>query len=171
MKTPSPYQIEQALSAWMSARARILSDDLASDEAALAEMLGPETGDVMDILQRLLRGAMHAKDMAEAAGDRIEEIQARRDRYRRRADTMRGVAFSIMDAIGERKIELPDVTATIAAGRQSVVITDEAAIPDQFVRTKREPDKAALLAALKVGYEIPGAVLANGIDTLQLRTK
>lgn len=170
---PNAYRIEQAMAAWHAARARLLADDadLAGDEAALIALLGPETGEIEDILHRVLRAALHAKDMAEAAEQRIADIQSRRDRYRRRAEQARGTAFAIMDALGIRKAELPDVTATIAAPKAAVVVTDETALPEQFIRTRREPDKAALMVALKGGAEVPGAVLNNGLPSLQLRTK
>ncbi|MBV9748463.1 MAG: hypothetical protein JO157_06600 [Acetobacteraceae bacterium] len=46
---------------------------------------------------------------------------------------------------------------------------DVALLPAAFVRTKHEPDRAALLAALKAGQTIPGAVLAPGDETLTVR--
>ena len=169
----SPYAIEQAVSAWMSARARLLHDDpdLAGDEAALAAMLGPEEGDVKEILARLLRAAQHAKDMAEQAHQHGARIAARQKRYAARAEGLRGTAFAIMDAIGERLIELPDLTAAIRAGGVSCVITDPDALPDEYVRTKREPDKASILADLKRGVVIAGAEMANGLPSIQIRNK
>ncbi|HET8636404.1 MAG TPA: siphovirus Gp157 family protein [Acidobacteriaceae bacterium] len=172
MTAPSGYKIEQVMSAWMAARARLAADpDMADDEAALYEALGPQEGDVRDILARLLRAASHSSDMHKAAKERAEAIAERADRYKRRAESLRTTAFSIMDLLGERKVELPDVTATISAGRPSVTIVDDSALPDRFIRVKREPDKSALLAALKSGEDIPGATLSNGSPSLQLRTK
>lgn len=170
---PSGYRIEQALSAWQSTRARLLTEDadMAQDEAALSALLGPAEGDVRDILARLLRGAQHARDMADAASERVDQVRARQERYKRRAEQMRATAFAIMDALGERKIELPDLTASIAGGRQSVVIVDETAIPDAFVKISRTPDKTALLSSLKAGEAIPGAELSNGLPQLQIRGK
>lgn len=172
---PSGYRIEQALSVWQSARARLLNDDadLAHDEAALADLLGAEAGDVRNILARLLRGAVHAGAMASAAADQVEAMRGRQDRYKRRSESMRGTAFAIMDAIGEVKIELPDITASIRRGAQSATITDEAAVPDIYVEivTTRKIDKAVLLSTLKSGESVPGAVLSNGLASLSIRTK
>lgn len=168
-----PHAILQAMSAWQSARARLLQDDpdLAGDEAALTALLGPETGDVRDILARLLRAALHAKDMAELAHEQAARIAARQKRYASRAEQLRGTAFAIMDVICERRIELPDMTATIRAGGASCTITDAAALPDEYVRIKREPDKAAILADLKVGLVIAGAELTNAAPSIQIRSK
>lgn len=170
---PSGYKIEQALSAWQSARQRLLTDDLdlAHDEAALAELLGEETGNVQDILARLLRAAVHAASMAEAAGVQIEAMTGRRDRYRRRAEAMRATSFAMMLAIETPKITLPDLTASLTAGRPTVGITDENTIPDEYIKVTRVPDKAALMADLKVGVIIPGAELRDGLSSLSIRTK
>lgn len=173
MDAPSGYRVEQALSAWHSARSRLLTEDadLAHDEAALSELLGSEEGDVRDVLARLLRAACMATLMANSAGEMANEIKARQDRYKRRADSMRGTAFAIMDALGERRLELPDLTASIRAGTPSVIITDEAALPAEYIRITKAPDKAAILADLKQGVVVEGAQLSNGIPSLAVRTK
>ena len=170
---PSGYKVEMAIAAWMSARSRLLSDDndLAHDEQALAELLGDETGTVDEILGRVLRAARHAKSMAEAAGEMIEDMAARKARYVRRNDALRTTAFAIMEALDRRKHEMPDMTVTIRAGQPTVVITDEDAIPDIYVRTERKVDKATLLSALKSGHTVEGASLSNGIASLSIRTK
>lgn len=173
MTAPSAWAIEQALSVWHSTRQRLLAEDtdLAHDEAALTAMLGDAEADVQTILQRTLDGALHAASMAEAATTRANDIKARADRYKRRAETLRGMAFAIMDAIGERRVELPHLTATIRQGTPSAVITDDTAIPEDYVRTTRAPDKAAILAALKSGATLPGAELSNGLPSLAIRSK
>lgn len=170
---PSAYKMEQAMSALLAVRQRLLQDDpdLADDERLLADMLEGEGGDAMDVLHRVLRASVAAKDMAAAAEARAVEIALRRDRYKHRHEALRGAAFAAMDALGLKKLELPDLTASIAVGRPSVVIVDEAAIPDQFIRVSRSPDRTALLQALKAGEDVAGATMSNSLPTLQVRTK
>jgi hypothetical protein len=187
---PSPYQIEQALSAWMSARARLLHEDpsLENDEAALVDLMGPEEGGVEEVLDRVLRAADHAKGMAEAAKERLELIKGRHKRYDDRYESLRGVALSIMGAIGLMRRELPEATWSIQRGRESVQITDEAAIPSLYKeeRSITTVDKALLLEALKnqrdahaailakgeePGEPIAGAVLGNGMENLVRRVR
>jgi Gp157 protein len=169
----SAWQIEQALAAWLSARARLLNDDpaLSQDEAALTELLGPVDGDVDSIITRLLRAARHAKSMADGAGDLIEDMQARKARYVKRNEALRATAFAIMDALGKSKVELPDITATVRTGQPSVVIADEEAVPDIYVRTERKIDRATILSALKSGLTVDGASLSNSGPSLMIRTK
>ena len=49
--------------------------------------------------------------------------------------------------------------------------TDAAAVPDDFVRIRREPDKTAIGAALASGADVPGATMANGMPQLRILTK
>ena len=170
---PSGWKVEQALSAWQSARARLLNDDtdLAHDETALAALLGDEAGSIDEIFARLTKAALHAKAMAEGAGTMIDDLRARQDRYKRRHEQFRATLFAIMDAIGEKKRELPFATLSIKAGTMAAVITDETALPEQYIKTVPSPDKAALTADLKVGVVIPGVELSNGLPSIQIRSK
>jgi hypothetical protein len=170
---PSGYRIAQALAAWQSARARLLAEDsaLEHDQAALDELLGAESGDVEDVLARLLRAARDAKAMAESTAGLIEDMQARKARFARRNEAFRATAFAVMDALGRTKMELPDITASIRAGQPSVQITDEDAVPDLYVETVRKIDKQTIASVLKSGGEVPGAVLSNSLPSLSLRVR
>jgi Siphovirus Gp157 len=172
-KPVSAWHVEQAMSVWQSARARLLRDDpsLERDEAALSELLGPDEGDIESILARTLRAARHAKAMADAAAQQIEDMQARKQRYAGRNEALRGMAFAIMDALGRPKFELPDLTASIRNGQPSVILTNEEKVPDIYVRTERRVDKATILNALKSGLTVEGCELSNSLPTLSIRTK
>jgi hypothetical protein len=62
-------------------------------------------------------------------------------------------------------------TATTSAGRASVAITDDTAIPAEYMRQPPpQPDKAAILAALKAGEDVPGVLLRNGPPVLRITT-
>ncbi len=171
----SGYKAEQVLSAWQSARARLLAEDpaLEHDEAALVDLLGPEEGDVNDILARLVRGAVHSESMADAAAERIAAMSERLKRFKARAQTMRATAFAVMDATGLRKLELEDVTASVRNGTPSVEITDLDLVPEIYIETvvTRKPDKRTLLAAMKDGAVVPGVELTNAMPTIALRVR
>lgn len=174
-KPPSAFRMEQAMSCLMAARQRLLADDpdIAADETLMHDLLegAAETGDAMEVLHRVIRAALHAESMADAAEARIKDMQARRDRYRNRAQQLRGAAYAALDALELKRIELPEATCTIAAGRPSVLITDEAALPDEMFRVERKPDKTLIGQALRDNRDVPGAVLSNGLPTLQIRSK
>lgn len=173
MSSPSPYALEQAFSVLLSVRQRLLEEDpeIEHDERLMADCLDGESGDAMEVVRQLVRASMHAKSMAEAAKSRASDIQARADRYAKRETSLRGAVFAIMDAIGQRRIEAEDFTASISAGASGVVVTDETLLPDSVVRITRTPDKRAIADALKTGATIEGAEISNGPPRLTVRTK
>jgi len=173
LSAPNAWQIEQAMSALMSGRAALLASDpdLAADEAALSEALRPATDDVFALLHRILRASVQARAMADAADKLIDDLTARRDRYTGRAETMRGTVFAAMDALGIPKIELPDITASIAKGKPAAIITDAAALPDEYWRTTRAANKSAINDAIRNGVVVPGVEMTNAIPNLHVRTK
>lgn len=172
---PSGYRVEQAMATWAAARARLLAEDpaLEHDEAALIDLLGPEEGEVEEILARLVRGAVHAESMADAAAERIASMRERAARFKNRAQTMRATAFAVMDSTGLRKLELEDVTASVRQGTPSVKVIDPDAVPDIYLETivTRQPDKRTILAVMKAGAAVPGCELTNAMPTLALRTR
>lgn len=173
MTAPSAWAMEQAMSALMSGRAALIASDpdLAADEAALSDTLKTETDDVYALLHRVLLAAVEARTMADATDARVKDLTARRDRYKQRAETLRGTAFAAMDALGLTRLELPDLTASIARGRPVAIVTDETKLHDDYWRTTRAIDKAAINEAVKNGVVVPGVEMTNAIPNLQVRTK
>ena len=172
---PSAWKMEQAFSALQSARARIAQDERLIDDAT-GEILDVERleGDAIALLHQTLRAAAEADAMAKLADDRMDAMKARRDRYKARAEAMRGAAFAAMDVLELPRVELPDLTASMARGSPQVVITNEAALADAYVRVvpeQRAPDKAAIAASLKAGIAVAGAELSNSLPKLQIRVK
>ena len=74
-----------------------------------------------------------------------------------------------MEAAGVKKLTLPVATVNITNVSPSVMILDESAIPDDFMRIKKEPNKTAIKAALETGQSIAGAVMSNGSTTVSIR--
>jgi anion-transporting ArsA/GET3 family ATPase len=114
-------------------------------------------------------------DMAlvEAIAKRMKELEARQQRLTHRFDTKRRLVAEAMERAGLRRVEAYDATITLAQKPAAVIITDRAAIPAAYLRlpplVEPQPDKAAILAALKQGAEVPGAVLSNGGQRLSVR--
>lgn len=173
MRTPTPYQIQQAMSIAAAVKARLVADDpdAAEDHRLLADMIDGES-DALDIVRALIRHSIEVQSLADAAKARVDDLRARKERFERRVETARNTAFAMLEALEWRdKIEEPDFTAAIGKGRMSVRITDETALPSHLIRVKREPDKTAIAAALKDGDVVPGAELSNGSAVLTVRTK
>lgn len=171
VKVPSGYVVQQVLSAWQSARARLMDADPDLDEAALDEILGPKTGDVEEILARVLRASLEAKDLAEAAGRRRKFITERERRFDAREESLRGLAFALMDTLGKRKFELGDVMARVQQGRDKVEITNVDDVPDAYceIVVTRKPERTMILADIKAGRPVPGAKLSNGMPYIVIK--
>lgn len=144
--------------------------ELREDEQTLTDTLDGET-ELTDTVSRFIRQALEDEDLAEALNARKKDMEERRTRLMARADKRRAVAMALMDAVGMRKLEQPDFTAGVRNTPAKVVVTDEAAIPDNYCKITRAPNKLALRDALERGQEIPGVSLGNGSQTLSVRTR
>ena len=165
---PSQWQIAQALACYQSLlHEQALTDDAGDLESAI------EAGeqDVLELLRRVVRAIGDAEATSDAVKARIVDLEIRRQRYDARREALRRTAFAMMDALGKAKHVDAEFTLTIGKPRAGLVITDDAEIPDEYMKTIRQPDKAKLLEDLKEGVVITGAELANGMPTLTVRTK
>jgi hypothetical protein len=174
-QAPSAYKLEQAFSALQSARARIADDGELIDDAT-GEILDISRieGDAIALLHQTLRAAVEAEAMAKMVKERMDILQGRLDRYKARVDSLRGAAFAAMDVLEMARVELPDLTASMAKGSPSLVITNAAELPSAYLRVvpeTRAPDKAAIAASLKAGIPVPGAELSNSLPKLTIRTR
>lgn len=170
---PSGYDAERVLQIWHDARERLLADDptLEGDEEALADLLGPVQGYADDLITRTLRAKVHAEAMAAAADEQAKLIIARRNRYRAREDVMKQLAVDLMTATKRKKFEIPDMTASVIAGRVGVHIPDPDKVPDNYceVIVTKKPDKETIMAFLEAGETVPGAELKTGPNYLMIR--
>ena len=165
MTTPSGFRMEQAMATLQRALAEAPDAD-----GVIADPI-EATDDCMELLARVLRGAVEADTLADGAKDRMADLQARKARFEARRDQLRGIAFAAMDALELRKLELPDMTVSIKANAPRVVITDEAMLPDGLCNIKRTPDKSAIRVLLKAGQTVIGAVMSNSLPSLSIRTR
>jgi hypothetical protein len=51
---------------------------------------------------------------------------------------------------------------SVSPGRVSLALADDFTAPQGYARTRIEPDKAAIKAALEAGETMPGASLVTG---------
>jgi len=172
-REPSQFDLEQMMTTLISARARLLAEDpnIERDEVLYHDMIEGESGDVLDVLDETMRTVVGYEDMVQMAERRIEIIQERARRWQERAERLRGIVHAVFEAGGMTRRDLPDLVASIAEGRDHVEITNETAIPDQYIETKRVPMKGPIGAELRAGRKVPGATLSNKMPRLQIRTR
>jgi len=144
------------------------------DDQLLADMLEGAT-ELNELLTKIVRHKREAE--ANAAGARADAAQyadplySRAERYDKRVEAMRELALSLMQFADVKRIELPIATLSIHAGSQKVIITDEAALPEDCWRVSREPNKTVIKERLAAGEALPGAAMSNAEPYLNMRTK
>lgn len=148
---------------------KVLHVDLFEDEEAWLLSLESET-DMNSLLTQIIRRIEDSKALVIGTKDRAEELAARRKRFEDRIESLRDLAFKIMDAADIAKLELPEVTLSIRNVAPSVVITDESSLPDIACKFERKPDKTKIKELLATGL-VAGAAMTNGGKTLSIRIK
>lgn len=148
---------------------KALHIDLFEDEEAWLLALESET-DMDKLLTQIIRRIEDSKALVVGTKDRAEELAARRKRFEDRIESLRNLAFKIMEAAEIAKIELPEVTLSIRNVPPSVVVTDENNLPDIACKFERKPDKTKIKELLATGL-VAGAAMTNGGKTLSIRIK
>jgi hypothetical protein len=148
---------------------KVLHIDLFEDEEAWLLALESET-DMDVLLTSIVRRIEDSKALVIGTKDRAEELAARRKRFEDRIESLRSLAFKIMEAADIAKIELPEVTLSVRNVAPSVIITDEDNLPDIACKFERKPDKAKIKELLATGL-VAGAAMTNGGKTLSIRIK
>jgi len=143
-----------------------LGDDV--DPEMLEHAIEGET-DFYELLARIIRDAEEEDNVAASLHKMMDDMRRRYDRMKRQADAKREIVRKAMDEVKCRERHYPDMSIYVSTGRAAVLITDEKQVP--FVRTKYEPDKAAIRAALEEGKSVPGAELGIPPRILTVRTK
>lgn len=150
---------------------KIIHPELLEDDEAWLATLESET-DFNEILATIVRRIEDTKALVIGTKDRFEELKSRKDRFEHRVETLRNLAFKIMQAADLAKVELPEATLSLRAGTQQLVgEADPAALPDSLCKISRAPDRTAIKDALKTGKEVPGFSLSNSPPTLSIRIK
>ena len=68
-------------------------------------------------------------------------------------------------------MEMPDFTASLRAIQPHVILTDEAAIPSDYIEMRPHIQRQKISDTLKAGREVPGATLSNAEMGLTVRTR
>jgi hypothetical protein len=144
--------------------------ELVDDEVLQLDMLEGST-DLVEFMRVLERRRQDAVTLSEAVAMNIDALAARRARFERRQEVVRQLMFQLLQLAHLKKLELPEATVSMRAGVPKVIVTDEAAVPDEFCRIKREPDKGKIKAALAELKPVPGATLSNAEDVISIRVK
>ena len=105
---------------------------------------------------------------AEAAAFKaeIDRMTERKKSIENQIDRMKRAQLEFMQATGQKKASAGTFTLTMRENK-SVRVVDENAIPAAFVVEKPavyQPDKKAILAALKAGESVPGCEIETSFS-------
>ena len=144
-----------------------LADD--TDDWSLA--LASET-ELDEMLTKLVRMIDDARALCDGTKGRMDELQARCDRFGLRIEAYRSLILKLMSTAEIHKRELPEATLSLKALPSKVVgeiVADK--LPDTLVHIERKPNRAAIKRALESGTAIDGLSLSNGGQTISIRVK
>lgn len=161
----SLYELTDHLQAMFDTIEMVESPELKAEaEAEIARYLEAEVKKV-DGISNYLSLCASQQLAAKAEIDRLRE---RMNAWESRESRVREYVQRVMEQFGERKLEGRTATFMLRAVPASVVITDEAEIPEEFKRSTVtiSVDKKAIKKAIDEGRDIPGADLSMGKQTL-----
>jgi len=140
------------------------------DDDFLAQVLEGET-DLHRLLSTLVDQIHLDESVVAGLSLLLSTYKTRRDRYERRVEALRNLAFQMMQMADVNKLVLPQATLGVRIGPSRVVIADEAAIPDAYWRVARTPNKALIKEHIQQGIDVPGTSLSNAVPVISIHTK
>ena len=156
---------------WHRTRATLIEAFPDIDPETLADTIDGETG-AMDAVASLIRDSGEDAAQAHGLGEYIDALESRKARLIDRAAKRKAAALALLQEMGERKLERPEFTASVVAGRPKALVTDASCIPAFFLLPQPpKPDMAAIKDALTSGEVVPGAALSNAEPFLMVRTR
>ena len=160
----------QFLTQLRAAHAAIMEADtnLEIDDDFLSDIIEGQT-DAFEIMERLVIERRESLANGEAMDKLANDYAALSDRWTARAEARRKLMGLVLDATGLRKMQTPAGTVSVSAGRVSLVLADDFTPPQGYARTRIEPDKTAIKAALEAGETMLGASLVTGKPIVQVR--
>jgi hypothetical protein len=145
------------------------NEDLPAE--AIRDTLEAMEGDIRSKAVSLADWALDMDGNIEKIDAAIERLQDKKKSIAKRKESLIEYLRNNMEATGISKIQCPLFSITLVAGREAVAISDESAIPDDFlnVKTVISPDKTAIAKALKDGKEVAGASLQRGQSSIRIK--
>lgn len=142
---------------------------LADDEELLRDTLEGETR-FNEVMDRLLQEMRDNETLAEAISQRIGKLRERQTRMTHRMNFYRGLMHRLLTLTGIKSVALPEAKIFVVKSPDKLIVVDESAIPDEYMKITKEPNKAAIRNAIKSGKYINGVTLSNGGQTIAVRT-
>lgn len=145
--------------------------ELAEDEILRADMLEGETN-IAEIVTAIHRMTEDAKALRDGTQERLDDLAARRNRFKQRVEFGRDLILKILDAAQVKKLELPEVTVSLRNNKPVLIgEVDPGLLPDDLVKITRAVDRAKVREVLEAGQVIEGFNLSNAPPSLVVKVK
>lgn len=151
----------------MTEAAKRLYELLEAEE--IDEQTYHDTLDCMGAEEKLL-AYVHVQKQLEAEYDAFyaesERIENRMSTLRHRIERLKTAEAEFLQATGQKKAKAGTFEVSLREYKR-VAIDDEAEIPAEFLRTKpaeTQPDKKAIMAALKGGQTVAGVHIESTVS-------
>jgi hypothetical protein len=133
-----------------------LEDEGATQEqvGALLDRIDEAKGSLQSKVDAICRVLKNLDAQATAIQTEEKRLKARRQARENSAETLRTWIKSSMDVLDVKSIKTDLFNVSLVEGPHAVRVLDENAIPDAYVKLKREPDKKLILKAFKEDGEI-----------------
>jgi hypothetical protein len=156
---------------YKAVRERLRTEDPQIDDQCLSDTV-EGLSDLPEILTAIVRAALTDEALANGLKGRIGEMEDRLARLRDRAAKRRQIVRDTMVGLDLKKLEAPDFTASVRPGMPSLIVIEPAQVPSLYWEPG-EPrlNRKELLADLKQGAEVTGAVLSDPDPVLSVRTR
>jgi hypothetical protein len=141
------------------------------DERLFHDMLIGES-DIDHVVTRIHEQAARDEEMLLGITERQGAIAARKQRIESRIAAAKMLIGKVLRAGRLTKLELPEVTYSIRLGKPGLKVVDPEAVPEEYQRIKREPDKPKINETFAQSDALPNWVVRTpATDVVTARTR
>lgn len=149
-------------------------DNAGSDEEAVQAIQNTMegiSGTYEDIVEDACKLIRNIESDYSAIEEEIDRLKKRIASKQKQVSSVKTALRDLFLLSGKDKLKTPLFTLSIVIGSKRVEITDQAKLPDDYVRVKTttEPDKVAIKAAIDAGIEVEGAIIVIGEPSLRIK--
>jgi hypothetical protein len=123
--------------------------------------LGQQLNSSVEKRDKLGNCLVWLEGQADLLRGKEKQLADRRHRFEKFSAALRSSLHQQMLDLGIRKVEGNEFSFAVRKNPPKVEITDEAAIPPEFISYEPRIDRASVKIALEDGKEVPGATLTQ----------
>lgn len=138
------------------------------DPELLHDAVEGET-DLFELMDWLLAKETDEIALQEGVAARIAALEARGTSSHNRQQRIRDALRVCMVASGQRSLRRAEATISLKAVPPGISSVDETVLPVDYFVTKRSVSRGAIKDAIESGKDVPGVIMSNGGETLQVR--